>query len=70
MPRWHTDYTPDEHGIRATCPYCLRHTVRPVMSQAVKAGQAHEQTCQARLDAIEADRRQQAARDATAHLTG
>lgn len=65
MPRWHTDYDPDEHGIRITCPYCKAHTHRPRLSEAVKVGKAHEQTCQARLDAIEADRQAQAAEQLT-----
>ena len=54
MPKWHTDYDLQGDGYRVTCPYCKATTTRAFLSEALKAGLAHEDKCDARAQAGEA----------------
>ncbi len=54
MHNWHTDYDLEGDLYRVNCPYCRESTTRAFLSEALKAGLAHEEKCTARVDAGEA----------------
>jgi len=48
MSKWHTDYSRDGDSWLVTCPYCQGSTRTNLLSDAVKAGLKHAETCKDR----------------------